>query len=144
MAKAKKRLVVELRLKPFVEKQMTCLRCGAHPCAIVPNVDPATGRLRGVGLGQHAMLCSELCEKRPWTCPKCDGVKVPEHTRWCTVAHPEYRAKWEADRAGFGGDMLRLATMLAMREEMLPAFLMEMLFDPELHAHVDLGMGSHF
>jgi hypothetical protein len=111
--------------KPRIPKcKSVCMRCGGSPLVIVPNTDP-----KAVGANAHAALCAEMCASRPWRCPKCEGVKAPEHTDWCEVGHPGYLAKWEADRRGEGGQLLKLATMLAMRGEVLPDWLMRTLFD---------------
>jgi hypothetical protein len=117
---------------------MTCARCGATDCIIVPNVAPDFKSLQGVGLTQHAMLCPEVCAG-PWWCGLCnDFLRWPgsegrytEHSRDCNTAHPEVRAEWEkkTDR-----QMMKLAAMVAARGEFLPAFLMDMLFPGFPHA----------
>jgi hypothetical protein len=115
---------------------MTCARCGAKDCAIVPNVDPTFTKLQGVGLTQHAMLCSNQCQG-PWWCGLCNNFFEPEffehkeHSSWCNVAHPEVRAKWEEGR-DFG--TMKLAFMLASRGHFLPAFIMDGLFPGFEHA----------
>lgn len=118
-------------LMPHVHKGMDCLRCGATDCVIVPNVDPTFAKLQGVGASQHAMLCSEQCV-RQWLCFKCDeDARVPEHAKWCNVAHPGVREEWEKTH---DAPTMRLAVMVASRGQFLPAFLMDALFPGFAHA----------
>lgn len=120
-----------LDVAPHVHKGMNCLRCGATDCVIVPNVDPTFRNLQGVGLTQHAMLCPEQCAG-PWLCFKCDeGANVPEHAKWCEVAHPGTRAEWEKKH---DATTMRLAVLVASRGQFLPAFLMDALFPGFVHA----------
>ena len=115
--------------RPIAYPDASCLRCGAVGMAIVPNPD------LGAECGkQHWALCSNMC-KGPWAACRCTNEaswrKYPGgHISWCEVAHPGHRAKWEADRRGEAGQLLKIATMLAMREEMLPDWLMSWLFPP--------------
>lgn len=129
-----------MRCDPHVPgpPHMTCGRCGAGPCVIVPNVAPDFKSLQGVGLTQHTMLCPEVCEGR-WWCGLCNdflGVpgsegKYTEHSKWCNDAHPEVRAEWE--RKNDHGTM-KLAAMVAARGEFLPAFIMDAIFPGFPHA----------
>lgn len=111
---------------------MTCGRCGAEDCAIVPNVAPDFKSLQGVGLTQHAMLCSGACVG-PWYCGECEapGSFGGHHAKDCVVAHPEVRAEWEKR---VDHQLMKLAYMVAARGEFLPAFLMDMLFPGFPHA----------
>jgi hypothetical protein len=120
----------------------TCMRCGHEGMAIVPNIDPDTGFLRGVGLGQHARLCGNACKGEWLPCPKCEGHRTSRHIKECEVENPGYRARWEEGRATFGGQMFVLATKIAMKGEFPPEFMMRMLFDPDQNVGIDLGMGS--
>lgn len=118
---------------PFVHVGMTCGRCGASDCIIVPNVGPDFKTLQGVGGSQHTMLCSGGC-RGPWSCGACsdDGLtRTDRHASDCAVAHPEVREKWEREN---DHAMMRLAVMVAARGEFLPAFLMNMLFPGFDHA----------
>lgn len=116
---------------PHVHKGMDCLRCGATDCVIVPNVDAEFKGLQGVGSSQHAMLCSEQCAG-PWLCYKCDeDANVPEHAKWCDVAHPGVREAWEK---AHDAPTMKLAVMVASRGDFLPAFLMDALFPGFAHA----------
>jgi hypothetical protein len=119
--------------RPRVHKGMTCGRCGATDCIIVPNVDPTFRKLQGVGLTQHAVLCPEVCAGR-WSCGACDDdglTRTDQHARDCEVTRPEVRAEWEKknDHA-----TMRLAAMVAARGEFLPAFIMDALFPGFEHA----------
>lgn len=121
------------RPDPHISERMTCGRCGAGPCIIVPNVAPDFKSLQGVGLTQHIMLCPDVCAG-PWSCGACsdDGLtRTDQHARDCAVAHPEVRAKWEREN---DHAMMKLAAMVAARGEFLPAFLMNMLFPGFEHA----------
>lgn len=109
---------------------MTCGRCGAENCVIVPNVGPDFKTLQGVGLTQHTMLCPEVCAG-PWWCGLCAGENFQYHADNCEVAHPEVRAEWEKKT---DHQMMKLAAMVAARGEFLPAFLMDMLFPGFPHA----------
>jgi hypothetical protein len=118
---------------PRIHKGMTCGRCGAPDCIIVPNVAPDFKSLQGAGKSQHTMLCPEGC-RGPWSCGACseDGLtRTDRHASDCVVAHPEVRERWERDN---DHNMVRLAVMVASRGEFLPAFLMDMLFPGFPHA----------
>lgn len=117
---------------PHIHKGMTCLRCEAPDCIIVPNVNSTFTGLQGVGASQHAMLCPEACSERPWRCFKCEeDANVPDHARWCEVGSPDFREHWEKTH---DTPMMRLAAAVAARGEFLPAFLMNMLFPGFPHA----------
>lgn len=125
-----------LRPDPFVHVGMTCGRCGAPDCIIVPNVAPDFKSLQGVGLTQHAMLCPEMCLERPWRCAGCEEPRFnPNGTPWhasdCEVEHPEVKAEW---RKTLDIPTMRLTRMLAARGEFLPAFIMDALFPGFPHA----------
>lgn len=123
---------VSTDIVPHVDNIMTCARCGAPECVIVPNVNQTFDGLQGVGASQHAMLCSEACAERPWQCFKCEeGANVPDHAPYCEVAHPGYRAEWDETH---DVATMRLAAMVAARGQFLPAFLMDAIFPGFTHA----------
>lgn len=121
-------------VRPHLHVGMSCGRCGAEDCAIVPNVDPTFTKLQGVGLSQHVMLCSNQCQGT-WWCGLCDGelgfFKNKEHSSWCNVDHPEVRAEWEKGR-DFA--TMKLTFTLASQGHFLPAFIMDALFPGFEHA----------
>ena len=133
--KAEKRDAMQLEsvsIRPHVHKGMTCMRCGAPDCVIIPNVDPTFTKLQGVGASQHVMLCSEGCLLRRWECFKCDeGADVPEHAKGCEIGHPGAKEEW---RKKTDHETLAFAVALASRGIFLPAFFMDSLFPGFKHA----------
>jgi len=136
-AEAERRLSMQaesMSIYPHMHKGMTCYRCGATDCAIVPNVDKTFKALQGVGASQHAMVCSEQCSG-PWEpCGGCEEAARGlgrAHVFYCEVEHPGYREQWEKthDR-----ELMRLTYMVAIRGELLPAFIMDVLFPGFEHA----------
>lgn len=74
-----------------VHDDSLCARCGCIGMTVVTRTS-TTDPPRSIS------ICDEDCALQPWACPKCDGRKVPQHTKWCMTEHPEVRAAWESRR----------------------------------------------
>lgn len=74
-------------LRLWFQPDAACLRCGSTGIVFVGLTDK---------LWEDLVLCAASCEPQPWSCPKCNGARVPAHTSWCPVEHPEARASWLA------------------------------------------------